>query len=76
MKKLILFLTIAGSSWLLSSCNSTAPNTDQILQNEASRKQLFEQIASNHEMMMDFMPVMMGNEHAKMMLQGNKVYRG
>ncbi len=68
MKNWLFFLVVPIA---LLGCNTT-PSAEQLLQDEAMRKELFSTIAGNHEMMMEFMNVMIQNEHAMSMMQGNK----
>lgn len=63
-------LLVAGALMaLLAGCS--APTPDQVLQDPEARKEIFSRIAGDHELMMEFMNVMMQNEHA-MMMQGNE----
>lgn len=64
-------MAIAGTLLLLISCNSTV-NVDQILKDDNIRQEVFNKITVDHEMMTDFMEVMMQNNHAKMMMKGNQ----
>jgi len=63
-------MAIAGTLLLLISCNSTV-NVDQILKDDNIRQEVFNKITADHEMMTDFMEVMMQSNHAKMMMKGN-----
>lgn len=62
---------IAAMLSLTMSCNN-AINVDQILKDENTRQEVFTQIAADHEMMTDFMEVMMKDNHAKMMIKGDQ----
>ncbi len=66
MKLFFPFLALAFLT-LFAACN-TSVNADQVLQNEDLRQQLFEKIAGDHNLMMDFMQLAMKNEHAKSMM--------
>lgn len=48
------------------------PTPEQVLQDSEARKEVFSRIAGDHELMSEFMEVMMQHEHAMMMMQGNK----
>lgn len=43
----------------------------QLLKNKEERIETFNAILNNHELMVDFMDAMKGNEHAMMMMKGN-----
>lgn len=42
-----------------------------LLENQANRTEIFNAILSDHNLMMEFMQAMKGNEHAMMMMKGN-----
>lgn len=71
MKNTTIFMAVAAMLLLITSCNNEV-NLDQVLQNETTRQQVFEKITADHEMMTEFMEVMMNNNHAKMMMKGHK----
>lgn len=57
----------------LLAFNSYSQNTDVkgLLDNQKTRTEIFNTIAGDHELMMDFMKVARENEHAMMMMKGN-----
>ncbi|PSR12242.1 MAG: hypothetical protein DA408_17915 [Bacteroidetes bacterium] len=59
----------------ITSCNQQ-PDVSALLNNTQTRDKILTEITSNHEMMTELMDKMMLNNHAKMMLQGNKQMRG
>ena len=71
MKNNFFFVVIASALLLTTSCNETV-DTEQLLQDETTRQQVFKTITADHEMMTDFMESMMGNEHAMMMMKGHE----
>ena len=74
MKTLVIIISMVGCI-TLSSCNQTTdPST--MLENSESRTEMFKQIASNHDYMMDFMESMQTNDHAMQMMQENKEMMG
>ncbi len=64
-------MVIASALLLMISCKN-AVNVDKLLKDETTRNQMFDKIATDHEMMTGFIDVMMKNDHAKMMIKGNK----
>lgn len=64
-------MVIASTLLLMVSCNETV-NIDQVLKDENTRQQVFNKIATDHEMMTNFMEVMMKDNHAMMMMKGNQ----
>ncbi len=66
LKLFFLFLTFA-SLGLFTACNSSV-DADQVLQNESLRQQIFQKVAADHNLLMDFMKVAMSDEHAKSMM--------
>lgn len=71
MKNEFFLMVVAGMLLLMTSCDNTA-NVDQILKDNSIRQEVFNKITADHEMMTDFMEVMMQNNHAKMMMKGNQ----
>ena len=67
MKNKFFIVVIASMLLLAMSCNN-AVNVDQVLKDENTRQEVFTKIAADHEMMTDFMEVMMKDNHAKMMM--------
>ena len=63
MKTRITSILLLAGLFLLVACSSP----EQVLQNEQSRQQLYESIASDREMMQEFMNVAMSDQHAPMM---------
>ena len=70
MKKLFLFLLTASILFLLS-CNRS-PNVEKMLENKATKDEVFSTIISDHDMMTEFMDQMMSDEHARMMMRGHR----
>ncbi len=70
MKNKFILMVIASALLLMISCNE-AVNIDQVLTDENTRNQVFNKIATDHEMMTGFMEVMMKDNHAMMMMKGN-----
>ena len=56
------------------SINGYSQNTDvkALLDKQETRTQIFNTILGNHQLMMEFMKEMKGNEHAMMMMKENK----
>jgi outer membrane murein-binding lipoprotein Lpp len=75
LKLIIGTVIIFGGLLLLTSCSNNA-NIDKLLQNETTRQEVFNKIASNKDMMSGFMNVMMNNESSKMMMMNNKGMKG
>lgn len=69
MKTIILVISVVT----LFSFNGISQTTkaDQLLKDKDVRTETFNAILNNHELMMDFMAAMKGNEHAMMMMKGN-----
>lgn len=71
--KFLLTVIVAG---FFTACQQQPQSTEQVLADEAQRKEVMQTIADNHEMMMEMMDVMMNSEHGKMMMSGNKDMMG
>ena len=71
MKNKFFIVVIASMLLLAMSCNN-AVNVDQVLKDENTRQEVLTKIAADHEMMTDFMEVMMKDNHAKMMMKGHQ----
>lgn len=74
MKKLAFFL-IPVAILFAASCNQKS-DVNTLLSNAETKDQIFSKIADDHELMTEFMGKMMSNNHAKMMMQGNKDMMG
>jgi hypothetical protein len=70
MKKLVIILSVI-SLVTISSCKQET-DVNALLKNAETRSEILNGLAGNHESMTEFMEVMMKNNHAKMMMQGNK----
>jgi hypothetical protein len=70
MKK-ILLIVLPVIIILTASCTEQ-PDVNTLLSNAETKGQIFSKITDNHELMTEFMTTMMSNNHAKMMMQGNK----
>lgn len=62
-----LTLTITMIAFITLSSYKQDDNVDQILQNQNTRKEVFNKILNNRELMTDFMNAMHGNQQAMMM---------
>ena len=71
MKKSIIFLLVTGMLTAIS-CNQK-PDVNKMLENQETKKEIFNAIADNHDYMMEFMETMQNSEHAMQMMQGNKM---
>ena len=69
MKTLIVII----STMLFLTLNSNGQNKTmtKFLENKETRQELFNTIQNDHELMMDFMQKMKGNQHAMMMINNN-----
>ena len=65
MKALTLIITMVA--FITLSSYKQDDNVDQILQNQNTRKEVFNKILNNRELMIDFMNAMHGNQQAMMM---------
>ena len=74
MKRSILF-SLATIALLLMGCTQQA-DVSTMLNNAETKDKVFSAILDDHEMMTEFMNKMMSNEHAMMMMQGNKDMMG
>ena len=74
MKKLV-FLSLLAVTLSMTSCTQQA-DVNTILENAETKDKVFSAILDNHELMTEFMNKMMSNEHAMMMMQGNKDMMG
>lgn len=74
MKKLILF-SLAAITLLWMGCGQQA-DVNSMLKNAESKDKVFTAIVEDHELMTEFMNKMMTNEHAMMMMKGNKDMMG
>ncbi|GAA4281463.1 hypothetical protein [Gaetbulibacter aestuarii] len=74
MKTLIMIISISGLL-LFNSC-AQKPDTAQLLENENTRQEIFQNIVDNHDYMMSFMNTMQSSEHAMGMMQGNHMMMG
>jgi len=70
MKALTLIITMMAFI-TLSSFKQDDKKVDQVLQNQNTRKEVFNQILNNRELMIDFMNAMHGNQQAMMMWNQN-----
>ncbi len=63
---------------LLLTLNGYSQKTDvkALLDKPETRTEVFNSILGNHQLMMEFMTAMKGNEHAMMMMQGNNKMMG
>ncbi len=66
MKTAMSAAILSGMMLFAFSCNSG--NTEKFLQDKQGRKELFKQIAENHNYMMDFMEVVMQDDHGRKMI--------
>lgn len=73
MSNPVLILTIFFAL-TLGGCSQTT-DVNALLQNPDTKQEIFSAIAGDHQMMMDFMNMMMDNEHARMMMKGNEKMR-
>ena len=71
MKIKFFFVAIVSALLLTIGCNNAA-NVEQVLENETTRKEVFDRITTDHELMTSFMESMMNSEHAKMMILGHE----
>ena len=64
-------ITFLFSMLTLLVFNVNGQNTDVkvLLENQETRTEIFNAIASDHHLMMDFMQVAKGNEHGAMMMR-------
>ena len=74
MKALAILLVITPF-W---ATNAFAQNQDiaGLLDNPETRTEIFHSILSHHQLMMDFMDAMKGNNHAMMMIRGDSTIMG
>lgn len=56
--------------WVFNSPGQSK-KVSSLLENQANRTEIFNAILSDHNLMMEFMQAMKGNEHAMMMMKGN-----
>ena len=71
MKTLLIIFSIVGFI-IFSSCNQTT-DPGAMLENTASRNEIFNAITGNHDMMTAFMESMKGSDHAMQMMSGDKM---
>ena len=64
----ILILISAGL--IITSCSDKA-DINTLLNNQISKNEIFTEIVSDHDLMMEFMNKMMSDNHAKMMIREN-----
>lgn len=69
MKTILIVISIIST--LSFNAYSQTAKANQLLQNKEERNETFNAILNNHELMMDFMEAMKGNEHAMMMMKSN-----
>jgi len=69
MKTIILVISVI--TVLSFNGYSQTTKVSELLKNKETRNETFNAILNNHELMMDFMAAMKGNEHAMMMMKGN-----
>lgn len=69
MKTIILVISVVSLLSLNGYSQTTKAN--DLLKNKETRNETFNAILNNHELMMEFMDAMKGNEHAMMMMKGN-----
>jgi len=74
MRTLVIIISVIG----LITLNSCAQETDvkALLENTETRGEIINVIANDHNLMMEFMENMQGNNHAMQMMQGNKNMMG
>lgn len=70
MKSISIIISLV--TFLAFNSYSQDKNVKQLLDNEEIRTAVFTAIANNHELMNSFMEVAKDNEHAMMMIKGNK----
>lgn len=75
LKFIIGTVAIFSGLLLVTSCSNNV-NVDKLLQNETTRQEVFNTIASNRDMMNDFMGVMMNNKSAKTVMMNHKGMMG
>ena len=71
MKNRFFLMVMASTLLLIISCNN-AVNVDQLLKDDNTRKKVFTKITTDHEMMTDFMDIMIKDNHAMMMMKDNQ----
>ena len=74
MKRLLLF-SFTAIILLWMGCGQQA-DVNSMLKNAASKDKVFSAILDDHELMTEFMTKMMSNEHAMMMMKGDKGMMG
>ena len=74
INKIMKTLTIILSMLSLLTYNSFSQNADVkgLLDKPETRTEIFKTIMNDHELMMDFIKAMKGNDHAMMMMQNEK----
>lgn len=71
MKTIVaIFVTVVTLSF---NANSQDKKVQAILDSPEQRTEVFNAILNNHELMMEFMTAMKGNEHASMMMKNNQM---
>lgn len=73
MKKSIILLLVIGVL-ALNSCNLN-PNVNKMLENQATKTEIFNAITNNHYYMMGFIETMQKSEHAMQMMRENKMMK-
>ncbi|QGY45846.1 hypothetical protein GM418_19855 [Maribellus comscasis] len=71
-------ISIIFSMFLFFALSSTAQSKKvaRIMDNPETRSEIFNNIMNDHELMLEFMEMMKGNEHATMMMQNGNLHNG
>lgn len=71
MKTKISFFIIGVVLVTIIGCSNKQQNADELLKDQKVQDDIMTTISGNHEMMMNMMKHMMGNDHAMQMMTGN-----
>tara|TARA_R110002049_G_scaffold55337_3_gene153601 strand:- start:2745 stop:3164 length:420 start_codon:yes stop_codon:yes gene_type:complete len=74
MKKSIILLSVIGLL-TLGSCNQK-PDVTKMLENQATKTEIFNAITESHDYMTGFMETIQNSERAMQMMQENKMMKG
>lgn len=58
------------------SSNAQSKKVAKIMDNPEARIEVYNNIMNNHELMLEFMEIMKGNDHATMMMQNGNLHNG